>query len=257
MNVNYLIEINALDDWELTHPLSPTAYKLMRKLLYLANKERFPRTISVPNATLIHMVNCSEDSLARARNSLIQEGLIVYKGQKRVRPQYEIQYFTYQRAKQNPQYADIPGDNPQFAGTPTGFPTGISAGFTTGFPTGFPADIDINKIKRNTNGEEDLANENGEEDARAMRGVLAFLTGLRATPYANLFANAASMRQVMQTSRFPAELIGEALEMTLNRHMRYPLADGASYALQLLVDWTNRGIMTAEELRESRDNYYG
>lgn len=88
MSVNYLIEINALDDWELTHPLSATAYKVMRKLLYLANKERFPEKITVANTVLMSLVGCSEDSLIKARNQLIQAGLLTYKGQKKATPLY-------------------------------------------------------------------------------------------------------------------------------------------------------------------------
>ena len=95
MSVNYLIEINALDDWELTHPLSANAYKVMRKLLYLANKERFPEKMSVANTVLMSLVGCSEDSLIKARNQLIQAGLIAYKGQKKVTPIYTICYFSH------------------------------------------------------------------------------------------------------------------------------------------------------------------
>ena len=80
--VNYGFEIDRLNAWELTHPLSANAYKTLCKLLYLANLEHFPRRIQVPNTVLISMVGCSEDSLSRARNQLMQYGLIEYKGQK-------------------------------------------------------------------------------------------------------------------------------------------------------------------------------
>lgn len=56
----------ALDDWELTHPLTANAYKVMRKLLYLAAREGFPQRVSVPNSVLMSIVGCSEDSLFRA-----------------------------------------------------------------------------------------------------------------------------------------------------------------------------------------------
>ena len=137
MSVNYLIEINALDDWELTHPLSATAYKVLRKLLYLANKERFPEKITVPNGVLMSLAGCSEDSLIKARNQLIQYGLISYKGQKKVTPVYMIAYFS---------------NNPAYNSKKPGYEQGIKPGYEQGNQHG----TYINKIY----GEE------GEEGAR-------------------------------------------------------------------------------------------
>ena len=102
MSVNYLIEIDALDDWEMTHPLYATAYKVMRKLQYLACKECFPEKISVPNTVLMTLVGCKEDALINARNNLIQAGLITYDGKKKKTPVYRIQYFS-----NNPVYNSV------------------------------------------------------------------------------------------------------------------------------------------------------
>ena len=85
--------------------------------------------------------------------------------------------------------------------------------------------------------------------------IQAFLRHLKTTQYARLFENAEAMRQMLETDRFPLGLVGEALEMALERHRRYPLFDGANYALQLLTDWSSRGITTPQQLQESRDNY--
>ncbi len=255
MSVNYLVEINSLDDWELTHPLSETAYKLMRKLQYLANKERFPRTISVPNSMLIAMVGCSKDSLIRARNQLIQEGLIHYKGQKRLCPLYEIQYFSERVKNDKSKYAT--------------YPATLTATYPTTLTTAYPANTYINKIKEN--GEEESTDDRRDaracvreaynhtktpEDRRHLRAAQAFLEQLERTEYAELFSNPVAMRQILLMNRFPFALIGEALDKTFNRHLRYPLMDGASYALQLLVDWTSNGINTPEELRERYDTYF-
>lgn len=125
MSVNYLLEINALDDWELTHPLSATAYKVMRKLLYLANKERFPERMNVPNRVLLSIVGCSEDSLIKARNQLIQHGLIEYKGQKKVTPLYSIRYFS-----ENPIY------NPKIQSIEQGIKQGNEQGMEQGIKQG-------------------------------------------------------------------------------------------------------------------------
>lgn len=94
MSVNYILEIDALDDWELTHPIPATAYKVMRKLQYLANKEQFPERISVPNTVLMSLTGCSEDSLIKARNLLTQVGLIEYDGKKKRTPVYSLRYFS-------------------------------------------------------------------------------------------------------------------------------------------------------------------
>ena len=145
-NVNYLTEINAVDDWELTHPLSANAYKVLRKLLYLANKERFPRRISVPNTVLISLVGCSEDSLIKARNQLIQYGLITYKGQKKMTPVYTINYFS-----ENPVY------NSEFQGYKQGIKQGIEQGIKQGIEQGIKQGTYINKIKGDEEDEEESA----------------------------------------------------------------------------------------------------
>ena len=247
MSVNYLIEINSLDDWELTHNLSATAYKLMRKLQYLANKERFPRTLSVSNSVLIGMVGCSKDGLIRAREQLIDAGLIRYRGHKRCCPQYELQYFSGRRDGAKSAAATYPAPNPATETAP------------------YAANTIINKTGQNA--EEDIANDTrgrapaivsqvrSSRDDRMRKAIDAFLRHLATTQYAHLFDNAAAMRQLLDSGRFPMDLVGEALEMALERHRRYPLHDGAGYALQLLVDWTDRGIETPEQLHASRDDY--
>ena len=157
MSVNYLIEINALDDWELTHPLSANAYKVMRKLLYLANKERFPERISVANTVLMSLVGCSEDSLIKARNQLIQAGLISYKGQKKVTPLYTISYFS-----ENPIY------NPKIQSYEQGIKQGIKQGYEQGYEHGNEQGTYINKIKEN--GEEENAVQYFERCGIALAG---------------------------------------------------------------------------------------
>ncbi len=122
MSVNYLIEIDALDDWELTHPIPATAYKVMRKLQYLACKEQFPERISVPNTVLMSIVGCSEDSLIKARNQLVQVGLIAYDGKKKRTPVYSLRYFSH-----NPVY------NSKF----TSYQHGLKQGYEQGIKLGY------------------------------------------------------------------------------------------------------------------------
>ena len=47
MKVNYMVELNRLNRWEMTNPLNPTEYKLMLKLLHMANMGEFPEDMRV------------------------------------------------------------------------------------------------------------------------------------------------------------------------------------------------------------------
>lgn len=125
MSVNYILEIDALDDWELTHPIPATAYKVMRKLQYLANKEQFPERISVPNTVLMSLTGCSEDSLIKARNLLTQVGLIEYDGKKKRTPVYSLRYFSL-----NPVYNSKLQSYQQ--GIKQGYKQGIEPGYEQG-----------------------------------------------------------------------------------------------------------------------------
>lgn len=129
MSINYILEINALDEWELTHPLHATTYKVMRKLQYLACKECFPEKISVPNTVLMTLVGCKEDALINARNNLIQAGLITYDGKKKKTPVYRIQYFS-----NNPVYNSVFPSYEQ--GIRPGYEQGIRPGYEQGEPQG-------------------------------------------------------------------------------------------------------------------------
>ena len=63
MKVNYMVELNRLNRWEMTNPLNPTEYKLLLKLLDMANMEEFPDEIRVSSSLLKALVGCSEASL--------------------------------------------------------------------------------------------------------------------------------------------------------------------------------------------------
>lgn len=288
MGVNYLVEINALDDWELTHPLNPTAYKVMRKLLYLANKERFPERMNVPNTVLMSIVGCSEDSLAKARNQLIQAGLIVYKGQKKITPLYTIRYFSHN-----------PTRNPKMAGYEQGYEQGIEQGNKRGYEQGIEQGTYINKTKGNEPKENKLES---DEDGTAAAGVRArggdcdempvrhrarrlnvsedridAVFPLRARPLtpmeqqqlsaiqvylaqpdvnALVRARMPVVNRILNSGRFPLELMGEALVSTVKRDKNYALDNPVAYMLTLLFDWEERGIATAQELRESKDDWW-
>lgn len=156
MSVNYLIEINGLDEWELGNPLPATAYKVMRKLLYLANKQRFPEKIKVSNSLLCSLVGCTEKSLITARQTLIQRGLIEYTGKKQHTPVYTILYFS-NRSIYNCNNSSING--------------GINNSINDGINGGIDGSIDdrryINKTRdtKQGNPEEDMTSTNLGADA--------------------------------------------------------------------------------------------
>lgn len=159
MGVNYMIEINALNDWELTHPLSATAYKVLCKLYYLANKERFPERMTVSNRVLMSMVGCSEDSLIKARNQLIQSGRIDYKGQKKINPLYMIHYFTEDRVHNSVNQSinyEYPAYNSEISSYEQSIKQGIKHGIKHGYEQGikhgtYPNDTLKEDTKENIN----------------------------------------------------------------------------------------------------------
>lgn len=159
MSVNYLYEINALNDWELCHPLSATAYKVLLKLYHLANKERFPERMTVPNRVLMSMTGCSEDSLIKARNQLIQSGRIEYKGQKKLTPLYMIQYFSMN----NPVY------NSDFQSIEQRIKQGIEQGIKHGIEQGIEHGTYINKtiLKESKENNADIYTQTTNTDADA------------------------------------------------------------------------------------------
>ena len=254
--VSIIAEIKGLDDWELTHPLSATAYKVMRKLQWLAYMERFPERIQVPNGLLMSVVGCSEDSLIRARNQLIQAGLIEYKGQKKMTPLYKINYFS---------------NNSEFAGINQGINAGINQGINAGINQGINHGTYIDKTREDKR-EDDIFT-TGETSSSGDRGNVYPLTGsrpsnqksgrtynvgrgmeafLRQKDVEEMFGGYEKAKRAVEKlaseSQAPHELVEEALFRTLKRNMRDPLNDPAAYAKTLLEDWTVRGITNIDEM---------
>ena len=153
MNVNYLIEIIRMDEWEFHHPISATAYKLMHKLYNYANMEQFPEWIEIPNARLTAIVGCTESTLAAARLTLIQKGLIEYKKKgkgKAATCWYRINYFSLRRDYYRNNYGNNAGEN-----------NGENTGNSTGENNGENAGPYINKtIHGEREEEEDWTNDN-------------------------------------------------------------------------------------------------
>lgn len=286
MNVNYLTEIIRLDEWELTHPLSPTAYKVMRKLYHLANFERFPEWIKVPNPTLMALVGCTETTLAAARMTLINMDLIDYKKKgkgKGATLWYRIHYFSL-----NPLYNHKnQGNN---AGENDGETHGQIINKTKGCigeilddeddldndNDGIPADDRLTRPSplHNPFPVQPTVGVNGRArtDARPLYpprtrrltdvewGVYDGLVQSLTWPdRLKLFgSNAALMLQIFNSDRFPLELVAEAMTRTVQRDGKFaqPLMNPVAYTLKLLEDWESRGFRTVRDINEAKDNYW-
>ena len=230
MSVNYLIEINALDDWELTHPLSATAYKVLRKLLYLANKERFPERITVPNGVLMSLTGCSEDSLIKARNQLIQYGLISYKGQKKVTPVYMIAYFSH-----NPTY------NSKLQGYEQGIKQGYEQGIKQGYEQGNQQGTFINK----TYGEEERADDHGtarETDGNAMLYFKKCGIAMQASQYE-------AVRDFYECG-----ITDDMLRFAADEAVEYGAVNFA-YIRRVVDNWICSGVNTLAEAKERQRQF--
>ena len=290
MNVDYITEINGLDDWELGKPLSPTAYKVMRKLLYLAYKEQFPERLRVTNGSLCSMVGCTENSLFAARQQLIQRGLIEYKGAKKAIPIYTILYFSHR-----------PPYNLNFCGINRGISGGYIGGINRGINGGIVGGQDIDE-EEELRDEEDIYNDNNTQAGggetidnpllqypaptqplvgvnrrartcertprypprtrRLSRDEIFHLAGidsmLEQPPYKKLFGkNMQIITEMLNSDRFPIELVGEAITRTLKRNERYmePLSSPVGYAQTLLENWESEGFKTVRDIKEARGDY--
>lgn len=287
MDVNYLTEINGLDDWEFGNPLSATAYKVMRKLLMLANRQRFPERIPVSNTSLCFLVGCTEKSLIAARQQLIQRGLIEYRGKKKQTPVYTIHYFSL-----NPRYNR---KNYSYGG---GIEGGIEGSMGGGYAGGTSINNTYGWMERSTDDEEDNGNippeipqedrtigntpllhpfpahpsegvhgqsrepvfppRNRELTGREMAEYAALRSYLDQPAVAALFGRKhAMMRQLADSDAYPLELVGYAMSKARQRNEKYPqpLDDPAEYAITLLNDWKSNGLHTVADVQEWRGDW--
>lgn len=77
--MNYIIEINAFYDWLLYNSLPTGAIALWHALMSINNKAGWADEFTVANIVLQGMTGLSRQGLDKARNQLIQKGLIQYK----------------------------------------------------------------------------------------------------------------------------------------------------------------------------------
>jgi DnaD/phage-associated family protein len=96
--MNYLRELNAFRDWVLLNRLSTGEVALWYSLMSINNVAGWIDWFSVPNQTLQLMTGLSRQGLDKARNQLVQKGLIEYqKGRSNRAGKYRMISFEYQK----------------------------------------------------------------------------------------------------------------------------------------------------------------
>lgn len=77
--MNYIKEINSFYDWLMYNPLPTGAIALWHALIAINNKAGWAEEFTVANVVIQSMTGLSRQGVNRARNTLIQKGLIEYK----------------------------------------------------------------------------------------------------------------------------------------------------------------------------------
>ena len=77
--MNYIREMNSFYDWLLYNPLPTGAIALWHSIMAINNKAGWADEFTVANMVLQGMTGLSRQGLDRARNTLVQKGLISYK----------------------------------------------------------------------------------------------------------------------------------------------------------------------------------
>ena len=95
-------------------------------------------------------------------------------------------------------------------------------------------------------------------NAKELRELAALRFVISQPPYQKLFGKSVLIiEEMIQSDRFPLDLIGEALSRTRRRDSRYlePLGSPIAYMQTLLEDWESEGFKSLEELKEARGDY--
>lgn len=265
MKVNYLLEINRLHRWEMTNPLKPAEFKLLMKLLDLANSQDFPEELRVTTSLLKGLMGCSESSLLRARAQLIESGRISCRAHQSEATIYAINYFSIA----NPAFCatgEWPDERPEGSsdGSPDGSCDGSSEGSLEGSPDGScdgenrinATDLAVSSIIRKTKPNQTKPDQTDEEvyptieeGARAasgkenrLREMAAYIVGTHPA----FAAERDAFLALIQDRRYDARAVMEALDRTEKRCERADLASPRAYFVALLADWRNRGAVQAD-----------
>ena len=101
--MNYILEINAIEQWTETHYLPIPSQLLWYKLMSICNKAGWSEWVTVGNQRLMATLQMSrEASFIKARDELIKAGLIEYqKGKKGCPNKYRMVSFTFKNEVQS------------------------------------------------------------------------------------------------------------------------------------------------------------
>ena len=101
--MNYILEINAFEQWTETHYLPIPSQLLWYRLMSICNKAGWSEWVTVGNQRLMATLQMSrEASFIKARDELIKAGLIEYqKGKKGCPNKYRMVSFTFKNEVQS------------------------------------------------------------------------------------------------------------------------------------------------------------
>ncbi len=101
--MNYILEINAFEQWTETHYLPIPSQLLWYKLMSICNKAGWSEWVTVGNQRLMATLQMSrEASFIKTRDELIKAGLIEYqKGKKGCPNKYRMVSFTFKNEVQS------------------------------------------------------------------------------------------------------------------------------------------------------------
>ncbi len=94
IRVNYLFQICAFYEWLERNPLSANAIALWHALMYLWNHSFWKETFTPAVTSIIPRCNLSKSSILRAREELVENGLLIVKPRKKKQTSiYELYVF--------------------------------------------------------------------------------------------------------------------------------------------------------------------
>lgn len=94
LRVNYLFQICAFYEWIERNPLSANAIALWHALMYLWNHSFWKETFTPAVTSIIPRCNLSKSSILRAREELVENGLLTVKPRKKKQTSiYELHLF--------------------------------------------------------------------------------------------------------------------------------------------------------------------
>lgn len=111
--MNYIKELNAFREWLLVHELPASAVVLWYTLMSVNNVSRWKRVFNAPNGITQQLSGLSKSGVHKARNSLVEHGLINYEpGEKGRAPNYEMLSLVQNSHTSEDRFVDPSGNEP-------------------------------------------------------------------------------------------------------------------------------------------------